>query len=217
VAGEIPERGLLVLHGDNPTVRALGAKTAGRTYTYGLTPHQNDVAATDVVTNEEGQQFSLQIDGRPVSDLRIPMFGRHNLLNALAATSVALDEGLSVDQIQEGLATFPGVKRRHQLLAEIDGIKVVDDFAHHPTAVRSTIEASRQRWEDQRIVAVFQPRSNSSRRKIFESRYANALSYADRVFLSVPPFRHNDHPDRFLDADRLIDMLGQSDTKATAY
>lgn len=217
LAGLLPERGLLALHGDNPTVRSLGSSTAARSYTYGLAPHQNDLAATDVVGTADGQTFSLQIDGRPVSDLRISMFGRHNLLNALAATAIALDEGLSVEQVQEGLASFPGVKRRHQLVDEVDGIRVVDDFAHHPTAVQSTIEATRQRWEDDRIVAVFQPRSNSSRRKVFESKYANALAYADRVFLCVPPFRHNDHPDRFMDADRLVQMLANANTEASAH
>jgi len=84
---------------------------------------------------------------------------------------------------------------------------VLDDFAHHPTAVRATIEAVRERWPDRRLVAVFEPRSNSSRRKVFEEGYVGAFDRADAVFLATPPFRHNDRIEDFMDIDRVTGVL----------
>jgi len=84
---------------------------------------------------------------------------------------------------------------------EAGGVLVVDDFAHHPTAVRETLRAARQRWPDRRLVAVFEPRSNSSRRKRFEQAYMEAFDDADEVWLSMPPFRHNDRPEDFFDPE----------------
>lgn len=216
-AASLDSNGLLVLHGDNPSVRALSRQANARVYHYGLAPRQNDIAATNVDPSSNGQTFTLQIDGKPVERLTVPLNGRHNLLNTLAACAIALDEGLSPDVISEGLRSFQGIKRRQEVLDTINDITVVDDFAHHPTAVDTTIDAMHERWPDKRIVAVFEPRSNSSRRKIFESRYANALAHADRVFLSVPPFRHNDRPDKFMDTDALVGMLENAKTPCQVF
>ena len=216
-AGQVSANGLLALHGDNPSVRSLARHTEARVYHYGMAPRQNDIAATNVDPSTNGQSFTLQIDGRPVERLTLPLNGRHNLLNTLAACAIALDEGLTLDHIKEGLESFQGIRRRQEVLDTINDIIVVDDFAHHPTAVNTTIDAMRERWPDRRIVAVFEPRSNSSRRKIFESRYANALAHADKVLLSMPPFRHNDRPDKFMDADNLAAMLDNPGTSCEIY
>lgn len=216
-AASVDPNGLLVLHGDNPAVRALSRESDARIYNYGLDPHQNDISATEVDHSEKGQTFTLQIDGQSVERMTLPLNGTHNLLNALAACAIALDEGLSVENIKAGLASFKGIKRRQEVRATINDIVVVDDFAHHPTAVRTTIEATRERWPNRRVVAIFEPRSNSSRRKLFESRYASALTYADQVFLSVPPFRHNDAPDKFIDTDELSAMLTNGGTPTGVF
>jgi UDP-N-acetylmuramate: L-alanyl-gamma-D-glutamyl-meso-diaminopimelate ligase len=109
--------------------------------------------------------------------------GRHNVLNALAALVVAQGRGIRRESIQEALATFQSVKRRMDVKGEIDNILVVDDFAHHPTAIRATIDAARLRWPGRRLWAVLEPRSNSMRRRVFQDALPEALALADRVIL----------------------------------
>ena len=172
--------------------------------TYGLDAPGVDITATDIVATDTGQKFSLVVDEVHVRDLELAMSGRHNLLNALGVCSIALDEGLPVSAIAEGLRSFQGIQRRQQIRGQAGGVIVVDDFAHHPTAVKATIQATRERWGNRRIVAVFEPRSNSSRRKIFEEGYSAAFRGAEAVFLSSPPFRHNDDPSNFMDIDVVL-------------
>jgi UDP-N-acetylmuramate: L-alanyl-gamma-D-glutamyl-meso-diaminopimelate ligase len=142
-----------------------------------------------------------------VGPIELKMSGRHNRLNALAVCALALDEGIALADLQRGLATFSGIQRRQQVLGDAGGVTVIDDFAHHPTAVRATLEAISERFSGRRILAIFEPRTNSSRRKVFESPYTDALSTANAVFLSAPPFRHNDDPNDFMDVDAVIKAL----------
>ena len=197
--------GLLALHGDDPDVRALADHTRARVTTIGL--GDGDVVARDARAAPGGQRFTLRAYGRDQTEIFLPMSGRHNLLNALGVCAIALEEGVAPAQLARGFASFPGMKQRQEVLAEAGGVLVVDDFAHHPTAVRETVRAIAERWPDRRIVAVFEPRSNSSRRKIFEEPYGQAFDQADRVFISAPPVRHNDAAGDLLDADRVGELL----------
>ena len=203
----VPEDGLLVLNADDPRAAALARTARARVRTYGLDAPGVDITATDIVATDTGQKFSLVVDEVHVRDLELAMSGRHNLLNALGVCSIALDEGLPVSAIAEGLRSFQGIQRRQQIRGQAGGVIVVDDFAHHPTAVKATIQATRERWGNRRIVAVFEPRSNSSRRKIFEEGYSAAFRGAEAVFLSNPPFRHNDDPSNFMDIDVVLDNI----------
>ena len=214
-----PPDGLLVLNGEDAEVRRLAKRTWARVRLYGVEGAEPqlafDVAARDLTPVEGGQTFTLVVRGEPVADVRLPMGGRYNALNALAVAAVALDAGASPEQVAEGLATFQGMKRRQEVA--FDGeVTVVDDFAHHPTAVEATVRGVRERWPGRRVVAVFEPRSNSSRRAAFEAPYATALATADAVFLSTPPLRHNDDPKDFLDAEAVAESVRQSGTEATA-
>jgi UDP-N-acetylmuramate: L-alanyl-gamma-D-glutamyl-meso-diaminopimelate ligase len=109
--------------------------------------------------------------------------GKHNVLNAMAAMIVAQGRGISGEQIAKALTTFQSVKRRMDVKGEIGGVLVVDDFAHHPTAVKATIEAGRARWPGRRLWAILEPRSNSMRRKVFQESLPKALALGDRVIL----------------------------------
>src|SRR5205085_9571861 len=109
--------------------------------------------------------------------------GRHNILNALAAIAVGHGRGIDAEALGKALSTFRSVKRRMDVKGEHRGILIVDDFAHHPTAVRATIEAARGRWPSRRLWAILEPRSNSMRRKIFQESLPKALALADRVVL----------------------------------
>ena len=197
--------GLLVLHGGDPHVRALAEHTRARVATIGL--DNEDVVARNARPAPGGQRFTLRAYGQEQTEVFLPMSGRHNLLNALSVCAIALEEGVAPDQLADGFASFGGMKRRQEVLAEVDDILIVDDFAHHPTAVRETVRAIAERWPDRRLVAVFEPRSNSSRRKIFEEPYGQAFDQADIVFVSAPPVRHNDRTSDLLDADRVGDLL----------
>ncbi len=214
--GLLDADGLLALCGDDPTVRELASHTEATVRTYGLSA-DNDVRASDHTVTDEGQRFTLHLNEHSVPDVHLPMYGRHNVQNALAAALLAHHEGASPEQIAEGLATFEGMKRRQEVRGTPNGILVLDDFAHHPTAVRATLTAVRAAHPDRRLVAVFEPRSNSSRRKIFETAYGDAFDDADRVFLKAPPVRHNDDPEAMLDPQAVIQRIETRGTPAQAF
>jgi UDP-N-acetylmuramate: L-alanyl-gamma-D-glutamyl-meso-diaminopimelate ligase len=110
--------------------------------------------------------------------------GRHNATNALAVYCLARELGIEAAPLMQALATFAGVRRRQEHKATVGGITVIDDFAHHPTAVRETIAAVRAAYPDHRLWAIFEPRSQTSRRKIFASEFAEALAAADHVVMA---------------------------------
>jgi UDP-N-acetylmuramate: L-alanyl-gamma-D-glutamyl-meso-diaminopimelate ligase len=197
-------------------VKALEAHTDARVRTYGV-EGGNDIAATDVRVTPEGQHFTLTMGGLPRGDLFLPLHGRHNLQNALAVALLALTEGCAPEQIAEGFRTFRGVKRRQERRGEAGGVLVLDDFAHHPTAVDATLRAVKAAYPERRLVAVFEPRSNTSRRARFEDAYGAAFDAADRVVLCTPPTRHNDDPADRLDVERVAHLVRTRGPLATVY
>ena len=227
--GLIPDaaqNGRLVLWGDDPGVRALDAHTSAAVTFYGDTPGC-DVTARDVRSEAGGQRFRI-VSGRDEADAFLPLGGAFNRHNALAVAAVALGEGVPLDAVAAALGTFGGMARRQEPTGEPGGVLLVDDFAHHPTAVAATVAAVRERWATRfapveagglggRLVAVFEPRSNSSRRKTFEARYGEAFDDADRAFLSAPPLRHNDRADDFLDPAAVAHAITARGTPAAAY
>ena len=117
----------------------------------------------------------------------VPMHGEFNVRNAAMAVSASLFVGLEKSEIAEALANFSGVARRQEFRGEESGVKIIDDFGHHPTAIGSTIDAIRQRYEGSRIWALFEPRSNTSRRNLMQDQLESALSKADGIFISEVP------------------------------
>lgn len=214
--GTVDSSGILALWNENPAVRALAVHATAPVHSFGL-GERADIGAVNVRPAPGGQRFELRVFGEPVHDLYLPMSGRHNLLNALAAITLALGEGLDAADIGDTLATFQGMKRRLEILGEVAGVLIVDDFAHHPTAVAATIGAIRERWRDRRLIAIFEPRSNSSRRKAFAAPYAKAFDLADHALLSAPPFRHNDDRAQFLDPARVVDMIESRGVPAEVF
>jgi UDP-N-acetylmuramate: L-alanyl-gamma-D-glutamyl-meso-diaminopimelate ligase len=207
--------GLLALCGDGPAVRALADHADASVRTYGLKP-ANDVRARDVTATPDGQRFALRLGGNQM-EARLPLHGRHNVQNALAAALLAHREGASLSQIADGLASFGGMKRRQEVRGRPHDVLVLDDFAHHPTAVTATIEAVAAAHPDRRIVAAFEPRSNSSRRKVFEAPYGRAFDAADAAFLKAPPVRHNDDGASMLDPDAVVRTIADRGTPARAF
>lgn len=212
----IPSDGFLVLNGDSEAVRSLAEETSAQVVFYGHRT-RNDVTARDVRREPVGQRFTLVATGHEPVDIFFPMSGEHNRANALAVAAVALHEGIAMDDLVTGLASFKGMRRRQEVKGEINRVLVVDDFAHHPTAVAGTIPAVRERWPDRRLIAVFEPRSNSSRRKLFEHPYGASFDETDIVFLSSPPLRHNDDPNDFLDPDCVAQIIRDRGTPAYVH
>jgi UDP-N-acetylmuramate: L-alanyl-gamma-D-glutamyl-meso-diaminopimelate ligase len=151
--------------------------------TYGFNDG-NDWVASDFVIDGEVMRFRVAHRGKLFGEFAFTATGRHNALNAMAALIVAQGRGIPADVIAKALATFRSVKRRMDVKGEIGGVLVVDDFAHHPTAVKATIEAVRGRWPGRRLWAILEPRSNSMRRKVFQEALPKALALGDRVILS---------------------------------
>ena len=116
--------------------------------------------------------------------IRMPLYGRHNVENVLGSVALCHDLGVSIEASAAAIEEYRGVRRRQEVRGEAAGVVVVDDFAHHPTAVRETVRSIRARYPDHRIWAVFEPRTNTSRRRFFEDAYVDALSDADRVILA---------------------------------
>ena len=205
-AAGVSKQGRLIIWGDEPRVKSLALSAVSEVATYGV-GLENGVRAANVVIDSEGQSFDVYSAETLVGRFKMPAWGRHNLLNALAVVAVSVGEGIDPELINRAFGSYQGMKRRQEIRGEVGGITVVDDFAHHPTAVRETIHGIRDRWPHRRIVAVFEPRSNSSRRKVFEAPYGQALAGADVVFLSSPPLRYNDDPADFMDARAVADSV----------
>ncbi len=215
-AALVPSGGLLALNGDTPAVRALASCTEARVQLFGL-ENENDITAAEVTPTPAGQRFMLVTRGEPRAEIALPMSGSHNLMNALAASAVALAEGLTPEELAQSFASFKGMKRRQEVRGEAGKVLVVDDFAHHPTAVAETIRAASERWPERRLVAVFEPRSNSSRRKVFEAAYAEAFDDAAEAFLSAPPVRHNDDAQAMMDPEAVARTIAERGTPAAVY
>ena len=178
----VPRRGRIVAWGDNSTVAAAVSKAFCTVETYGFSP-EADWTAGDIEFVDGATEFRIARGGREVARIRSPLSGRHNVLNTLAAAAIALGRGIERESLEEALSTFRNVLRRLEVKGEAGGVLVIDDFAHHPTAIRATIEAVRTRWPGRRLWAIFEPRSNTMRRRAIEGDLASALATADAAIL----------------------------------
>ena len=128
--------------------------------------------------------FTLTHQGEKVANFHLPMIGRHNIENATSVAVMSLKLGLTTQEIQEGFRTFKGIKRRQEVLGVKSGVTVIDDFAPHPTAIRLTLEAVQEAYPEQRIWAVFEPRSATCKRKVFEDRLPKSFVPANKVIIA---------------------------------
>jgi UDP-N-acetylmuramate: L-alanyl-gamma-D-glutamyl-meso-diaminopimelate ligase len=184
VDGLGPE-GTLVARWDDPNVREVCQGAACRIEPYG--PDQKwDGRIEDVDTERGVARFTVLREGRPLGTFRSILVGEHNLYNQVAAAAVATLRGVPPERLADGFEGFLGIKRRQEVIGEPGGVTVVDDFAHHPTAVRVTLDALRLRFGGRRLWAVWEPRSATSRRDVFQDAYAAAFDGADRVLVAAP-------------------------------
>jgi UDP-N-acetylmuramate: L-alanyl-gamma-D-glutamyl-meso-diaminopimelate ligase len=178
----VPRRGRIVAWGESPQVKAATAKAFCPVETFGLTA-DCDWYAGDILWQDDATEFRVAYRGSEVTRIRMPIAGRHNVLDALAAIALAYGRGVECEAIERAFATFQSVRRRMEIKGEANGILVVEDFAHHPTAIRLTLEAARTRWPGRRIWAAIEPRSNTMRRKVFQEALPESLAIADGVLI----------------------------------
>lgn len=213
----VPKNGVVIAGWDSPIVRELAPKSPApvESFAYGddalkMPANQPHWHARDVEFGEQGTRFRAFRSSDEWGRVETPLAGSFNVRNALAVIAAAESVKADRDGVREGFRTFASVKRRMEVRGEVRGIVVIDDFAHHPTAIRETIEAVRQKYAGRRIVAVYEPRSYTAQRREFQDDYARAFGGADEiVFASL--FR----PDRYtketaLDLGQLVRDLGAS-------
>jgi UDP-N-acetylmuramate: L-alanyl-gamma-D-glutamyl-meso-diaminopimelate ligase len=178
----VPRRGRIVAWGESPQVKAATAKAFCPVETFGLST-DCDWYAGDILWQDDATEFRVAYRGSEVTRIRMPVAGRHNVLDALAAIALAYGRGVECEAIERAFATFQSVRRRMEIKGEAKGILVVEDFAHHPTAIGLTLEAARTRWPGRRIWAAIEPRSNTMRRKVFQDALPESLAIADGVLI----------------------------------
>ncbi|HEV8674101.1 MAG TPA: Mur ligase family protein, partial [Methylomirabilota bacterium] len=202
----LPADGCLAVSAAYPRAVQLARAGRARVVTYGGEGAGAEYVAAGLRLGPDGAGFEVREAGRALGPVHLPIGGTHNVENALGVVAAARAVGLGFDEIREGLATFAGVRRRQEVRAEVGGVTVIDDFAHHPTAVRETIAAVRASYPGRPLWAVFEPRSNTSRRNIHQAEYARAFAGAARVRLKIP------EPHDRVPADQQLDVAALTAT-----
>ena len=180
----MPEDGCVVARWDHASVRQVCEEAPCEVRRYG--PDQDWDGRIESVDHDRGTMtFSVRREGELFGVFESILVGEHNLYNQVAAVAALEREGCTAEQLEQGFSSFRGIKRRQDAFAEVGGVALIDDFAHHPTAVQVTTEALRLRFGGRRLWIVFEPRSNTSRRKIFQEPYAEAFGGADLVTIKA--------------------------------
>jgi UDP-N-acetylmuramate: L-alanyl-gamma-D-glutamyl-meso-diaminopimelate ligase len=180
----IPRHGRLVAFDGSESVSECVARALCAVERYGFRA-ESQWRLTEFRQEGAESRWTLVHRGEPFAELRLPMAGEHNALNATAAAALAAGQGVPAEAIVQALATFRSVKRRLEVRAEVHGVTIIDDFAHHPTAIRETLRALRTAYAGCRLWAVLEPRSNTLRRNVFEADLVESLALADRSVLAA--------------------------------
>jgi UDP-N-acetylmuramate: L-alanyl-gamma-D-glutamyl-meso-diaminopimelate ligase len=216
VVALVPPEGSIVANADDERVVEILNGSRAPIVRVSLADTVADFSARDIEGHSSGTDFTLLESGKNVGFVQSPLSGIHNVRNTLGAIALARGLGLSVDEIAAALPRFAGVRRRMEVRGEVDGILVVDDFAHHPTAVAETLAAARLRWPGRRLWTLFEPRSNTAGRKIFEESYAAAFDAADALVLAPVFHARRLTAETVLDREALVRHLTQAGKLAFA-
>ena len=200
------EKSVLIANGDDDIVKKILPFTKAKTILYGF-GNQCHWQAKEILETEEGVSFQLFWNGKNQGYFKSPLIGKHNLKNLLAVLASLNRYGISLEQTSSYLPQFKGVLRRQQVRGVVHGMTVIDDFAHHPTAVRLTLEGLRKAYPKGNLWAVFEPRTATTRRKIFQKAYSQSFDAADLIIIA-PVFKPEKAPpeDRFSALELVNDL-----------
>jgi UDP-N-acetylmuramate: L-alanyl-gamma-D-glutamyl-meso-diaminopimelate ligase len=209
----IPRRGKLIAFDTGESVERCMAKAFCEVERYGAT-EKAGWQISNLRTGRSSTNWSVLHNGEHWADFEFPLAGEYNVWNATAAAALASACGVSKEQVAEALSTFKSVKRRLEVRAEIDGVTIIEDFAHHPTAINVTLKALRARYPAARLWAILEPRSNTLRRNIFQQELAKSLSVADEVVIANV-FKSDAIPeDQRLNLDAVASDIGKNGRRA---
>ena len=202
----IPSNGLVVANGDDSTVRDVLSKHYSRLEFYSKEP-DSEIHFKITSTGQHGVSFEYYKKGIKVGEFNFPFPGEFQVKNAVASITIALDLDISPQIIAEAISSFQGVQRRLELWGTINGANIFDDFAHHPTAIRETLRSMKARYINKKIVALFEPRTNTTSQNIFQHELEDALAVADSIFLA--PIHRPDRisKDKILDRESIVSHL----------
>jgi UDP-N-acetylmuramate: L-alanyl-gamma-D-glutamyl-meso-diaminopimelate ligase len=198
----VPANGVIVAGVDSPVVAELIPAAFSQVVKAGI--GAGDWQAANIRSTESGMAFDVVQGANRIGHFTTPLLGNFNVQNALHAILVCRRLNISNDVIQQGLSSFKSVKRRLELRGEVDGVRVYDDFAHHPTAVAETLKAVRERYPGSRVWAVFEPRSQTCRRRVFEQAFIEAFDPADEVVIARVYGASKLPPEQALSPDRVV-------------
>jgi UDP-N-acetylmuramate: L-alanyl-gamma-D-glutamyl-meso-diaminopimelate ligase len=218
LVAQMEESRVLAVCADFPAALEVSAEARARRVTFGL--KAGEFRATEIAIGHAGARFSIVRGSERIAcDLELPVGGRMNVANALGVYVLLREFGVGAEDLARGLRLFGGVKRRQEIVGEARGIVVIDDFAHHPTAIGVTLEAIAERYAGHRLVAAFEPRSNTARRGVFQDGFAGAFDCAARVYLGAVYFKENDPipADSRLDTDLLARAISARGPIAAAF
>jgi len=212
----VPPGGRVLAWGDAPLIREVCRRHPTPVSFYGL---NGDVAwqAAAIRPAAGGMNFTVLRQGARWGEFFLPMVGQHNVLNALAALAVLAEVGAEPEALQEALPGFQGIRKRQEVVGEFQEVLVMEDFAHHPTAVAVTLAAVRQAYPERRLVAAFEPRTNTSRRKIFQEPYAQAFKDADLILVREPPDLWKVEPEEQFSSRQLVADLSAAGQEARYF
>jgi UDP-N-acetylmuramate: L-alanyl-gamma-D-glutamyl-meso-diaminopimelate ligase len=202
----VPETGLLCFCADDPGAARAAGRARSRRLAYG-TGNGCDWRGIVSASGPEGVEFEVRDGERPWGRFHSPMHGAHNLRNALGALAASREAGAAAGPLARALREFRGVRRRQEIRGIEGGVTVIDDFAHHPTAVRETLAAVRMRFPRRCLWAVFEPRTNTTRRDVFQKDYALAFDGADRIVVASVHQAERVPEGRRFSATRLVEDL----------
>ncbi len=203
----LPQEGKLVVCDEWNSIKKVVGGREHTTYGFSSDAHWQ---IRELESLPDSIRFELHHRGQRFARISMPLAGRHNALNGAAVAALASSIGVDRDSIVRGLAAAQGVKRRQEVVGEAREVIVIDDFAHHPTAVQETLAALRHRYPGRRLVAAFEPRTNTSRRAVFQDRYPSAFASADAVMVrEVPQPEKAPKGDRFSSPKLVADLRAQ--------
>lgn len=210
---KVPFYGLVILCSDDPILKKIMPKIEKRLLTYGITDDL-ELRAENITYQPWKSDFDVSFQGEPLGHFELPAPGEHNVLNALAAIAVGLELDLAATTIQKGIAAYPGVERRFQLLGKRKGVTVVDDYAHHPTEILAAIQAAKEGWKTKWVV-VFQPHRYTRTRDCMET-LISAFDEADHLILTEI-YPAGEDPIPGITGERLFKKIHEHRKKKTIY